>query len=99
MNLLKEVQYDSMNSTSFHTACTFERNMGIRRQIDYIFVINCFEHIYGKATCEIDLGSDHRAVYGCIAICSKKNRSKYKTQRSMKGWFPDNDEYDQSESY
>lgn len=66
---------------------TFESSMGIRRRIDFLLCHVSLSVQSACTSCNFDLGSDHRAVHGCIEVeaCRKP---RFARQRCRRGWHP-----------
>ena len=72
---------------------TFCSCMGVRRRIDFILCSMSFSLLQSFATDDVDLGSDHRAVY-CLLNLPKhtKQQSKKRKFKAKKRWKPSLDE-------
>ena len=70
---------------------TFCSCMGVRRRIDFILCSMSFSLLQSFATDDVDLGSDHRAVY-CLLNLPKhtKQQSKKRKFKTKKRWKPKN---------
>jgi len=63
---------------------TWESSMGVRRQIDYFMISSAYRVRYGKATDDLRLFSDHRAVYTQPEfVVSQSHSTKTKKDRKF----------------
>ena len=80
--------YDPNKATWTFCSC-----MGVRRRIDFILCSMSFSLLQSFATDDVDLGSDHRAVY-CLNLPkhTKQQSKKERKFKAKKRWKPSLDE-------
>ena len=66
---------------------TFESSCGLRRRIDFIMCSQEMRFTSVHATCNLDLGSDHRAVTVSLDLGFRRRRDR-KCFRCVKRWKP-----------
>ena len=78
---------DDDNHTSNMDTWTFESACGVRRRIDFIMCSQEMRFTSAHATCNLDLGSDHRAVTVSfdLGVRRRKNRKCF---HCIKRWKP-----------
>ena len=73
---------------SFENRWTHTGALGIQRQIDFILADRGFHVRDTFATRILDMGSDHRAVFGELLMPKRKKR-RWRRPIPVKGWRPD----------
>ena len=66
---------------------TFESSCGLRRRIDFIMCSQEMRFTSAHATCNLDLGSDHRAVTVSLDLGFRRRKDR-KCFRCVKRWKP-----------
>ena len=79
------LQVTNNADTDWENQWTFRNTMGIKRRIDFIIASRSLVASESKATVEIDLGSDHRAVRTCFGLGAVRYWPQTHTPK-MKGW-------------
>ena len=71
---------------------TFCSSMGVKRRIDFIFSSSSLPLATSQASCVLDLGSDHRAVYAKFQLGKVGKKKVGIARRTNRGWTPKMDE-------
>ena len=71
---------------------TFCSSMGVKRRIDFILSSSSLPLATSQASCVLDLGSDHRAVYAKFQLGKVGKKKVGIARRTNRGWTPKLDE-------